>query len=136
MVVNFFAIRVGSLWTRPELATLWGYKAYQALARGVVTPAQDNKIILFVTQDKQASTTNYRDVLAGDKLEWEGPNDHYAESRMLAAKKQGETIHLFYRKRHHAPFEYKGELAIVSSNLRLKEPSEFVFKMLEGHQQS
>lgn len=133
MAVSFENITVGSSWTRPELAHLWGYKAYQALARGVVTPAGTKQIILFVTEEKQASATNYQDVLKEDILEWEGPNDHYAENRMVAAKLNGETIHLFHRQRHHTPFEYQGELAVLSVNSRKNAPSKFVFEILDEH---
>ena len=37
------------------LAALWGYKSYDAIRRGIVTPANSNIIILFVTEDKAAS---------------------------------------------------------------------------------
>ena len=53
MVVAFYSIAIGSEWNRPELAKLWGYKGFQAISKGVVTPAKDNKIILFITRDKQ-----------------------------------------------------------------------------------
>ncbi|MDP1742256.1 HNH endonuclease [Polaromonas sp.] len=136
MAVSFADIHVGSHWSRPALASLWGYRAYQALARGVVTPAGDNKIILFVTEEKQLSATSYKDVLNEDVLQWEGPNDHFAEERMLAAKSRGETIHLFHRPRHHMEFEYRGELAILSVKLKTNRPSQFVFEVLDEHRQS
>ena len=54
-----------------------GYTGYQALARGVVTSRGDNRIILFVTEDKQAFQEQYEDRLSGDTLQWEGPTDHF-----------------------------------------------------------
>ncbi len=136
MAVSFKNIPVGSSWTRPQLAELWGYKAYQALARGVVTPSRDTQIILFVTEEKQTSATNYKDILKEDILEWEGPNDHYAESRMLMAKESGETIHLFHRQKHHSPFLYKGPLGILSTTLKTNSPSKFVFEIIDQHRQA
>ena len=53
ITVSFSEIKIGQTYTRPKLAELWGYAGYQALARGVVTPKDDNKIILFVTEQKQ-----------------------------------------------------------------------------------
>lgn len=136
MPISFARISVGSFWSRPALAELWGYQAYQALARGVVTPANDNKIVLFVTEEKQASAINYRDVLREDVLEWEGPNDHFAEERMLRAKDAGEEIHLFHRARHHLEFEYRGELGIISVERRTDSPSKFSFEILDADRQS
>lgn len=136
MSISFTLIPVGSLWSRPRLAELWDYKAYQALARGVVTPAGDNKIILFVTEEKQASATGYRDILREDVLEWEGPNDHFGEERMLTAKSRGQEIHLFHRQRHHMDFEYRGELGVLSATRLTEKPSKFVFEILDAHRQS
>ena len=135
MSISFSNIPVGSQWSRPALATLWGYRAYQALARGVVTPAKDNKIILFVTEEKQASATNYKDILKEDLLQWEGPNDHFAEARMLAAKDSGDEIHLFHRPRHHMDFEYRGEIKAISCELKTTTPSRFVFEVLDPTRQ-
>lgn len=73
MPVTFDQIVVGETYSRPVLAELWGYSGYQALARGVVTPKNDNKIILFVTHEKQQSFEQYQDDLIGDVLTWEGP---------------------------------------------------------------
>ena len=131
MSISFSNIPVGSQWSRPALAALWGYRAYQALARGVVTPAKVNKIILFVTEEKQASATNYKDILKEDILQWEGPNDHFAEARMLAAKDGGDEIHLFHRPRHHMDFEYRGEIKAISCKLETATPSRFVFEVLD-----
>src|SRR3712207_3948142 len=89
MPVSFDTIVVGETYSRNELAELWGYASMHAIARGVVTPRDDNKIILFVTREKQASSEQYEDELSGGKLRWEGPNDHFAEDRMLAAAQTG-----------------------------------------------
>lgn len=136
MPVSFAQVPVGSTWSRPSLANLWGYKAYQALARGVVTPAGDNKIIVFVTEEKQVSATNYQDVLREDILEWEGPNDHFAEGRMLTAETRGEEIHLFHRRRHHMDFEYRGQLRVLSVTPNLDAPSKFCFEILDASRDS
>lgn len=135
MPISFSNIAVGSKWSRPALAALWGYRAYQALARGVVTPANDNKIVLFVTEEKQSSATNYKDILKEDVLQWEGPNDHFAEARMLTARLTGDEIHLFHRQRHHMDFEYRGEMKAISSELKTAAASRFVFEVLDPTRQ-
>ena len=97
MAVSFMRIAVGNSYSRQELAELWNYAGIEALQRGVVTPRDDNKIILFVTENKSTSATQYKDRLRQDVLEWEGPNDHFAEERIINAKQIGDEIHLFYR---------------------------------------
>jgi len=95
MPVSFAQVAVGNAYSRKELARLWGYASIHAIARGVVTPRGDNKIILFVTREKQESAEQYEDELAGNELRWEGPTDHFAEERMLASAQSGDELHLF-----------------------------------------
>lgn len=59
MILDFDQIQRGEKHSRPDLADIWGYESYHALARGVVTPADDHKIILFVTEEKQDFQTQY-----------------------------------------------------------------------------
>ncbi len=106
--VVFAGMPVGSRWVRRDLAQLWGYADGHGLMRGVVTPKQDNKIILFVTEKKAADRTQYRDMRSGDTLHWEGPTDHFAEGRMLAAPSNGDEIHVFYRVEQRDPFTILG----------------------------
>ena len=37
---------------------MWGYASFHAIARGVVTPKDDNKIVLFVTEEKTTMHSN------------------------------------------------------------------------------
>jgi putative restriction endonuclease len=83
----------------------------------VVTPRADNKIILFVTEEKQASLEQYSDRLVAPILHWEGPNDHFAEQRMVNAADSGDEIHLFYRRRHHSEFTYFGRISVGNYKL-------------------
>ena len=50
MPISFAKIAKGSNYSRQALAELWGYTSFHAIARGVVTPRNDNKIVLFVTE--------------------------------------------------------------------------------------
>jgi hypothetical protein len=131
MLLSFSNIRPGSSYSRQTLAKLWGYTSFHAIARGVVTPRNDNKIILFVTEEKQSSAEQYADRLSGDLLEWEGPTDHFAEKRMISAEVNGEEIHLFHRERHHTDFVYCGCLKLRSFVLNSNHPSRFIFELLK-----
>jgi hypothetical protein len=128
MAVSFDKLVLGDTYSRIELAKLWGYTGYQALARGVVTPRNDNKIILFVTREKQSFAEQYRDELRGDVLDWEGPTDHFAEDRMINARQSADEIHVFYRDRHHSDFVYEGEFEVISYERFADRPSRFRLK--------
>jgi len=125
MPVSFEDIRVGQTYSRPKLADLWGYLGYQALARGVVTPKDDNKIILFVTEDKQSFQVQYEDCLTGNILEWEGPTDHFAEERMINTLSTEDEIHVFHRDQHHKDFTYLGQATVINVEEEAGQPSKF-----------
>jgi putative restriction endonuclease len=120
----------GRLYTRPQLAELWGYESFHAISRGVVTPRESDVIILFVTREKQASLTQYQDFLNGDRLHWEGEKRHGSDDRIARAHENGEAIHLFYRDVHHTPFRYHGQVLLTRFTRRKTEPSNFVFQLV------
>jgi putative restriction endonuclease len=128
MNVSFDRIAVGNAYDRQELADLWGCAGTEALQRGVVTPRGDNKIILFVTENKHPDATQYRDRLVGNTLEWEGPNDHFAEDRMIGAPNSQDEIHVFYRTNPNEKFTYLGLLEIVNVDRQTDAPSRFTFR--------
>ena len=132
MPMTFSQIAVGKSYSRPVLSKLWGYSSFHALARGVVTPKSDNKIILFVTEEKQAAAEQYSDKLVGTVLDWEGPNDHFAEERMVRASVSGEEIHLFHRDRHHSDFVYLGKLTMLEMDARIGSPSRFKLQLQDA----
>ena len=129
MAVSFADIQRGHEYSRKSLAEQWGYASYHAIARGVVTPKDDNKVLLFVTEEKQESLEQYADRLEGRTLQWEGPNDHFAEQRMVNASSSGDEIHLFYRVRHHTDFTYMGRVTVSSYQLERDVPSQFTLQL-------
>lgn len=126
--VTFEDLALNARYSREYLADLWGYKGFQALCRGVVTPARHPYIILFVTREKQASARQYEDHLDGEHLYWEGPADHFAEGRIVDAAAQGDEIHLFYRDRHHSDFTYMGRIHLEEVTKSTDKFSKFVFR--------
>ena len=130
MPVSFKKLRVGASYSRNELAELWGYTSYHAIARGIVTPKDDDKIIIFITEIKQDSLRQYVDRLEDDILETEGPDDHFAEDRSALAESTGEEIHLLHRLVHHTDFTYKGRLKLLKLDRKAKAPSKFTYRVL------
>lgn len=129
MNVDFDQLERGGKYSRPELADIWGYESYHALARGVVTPADAHEIILFVTEEKQDFQTQYQDRLIGQHLMWEGPTDHFGEDRMLNAHRTDDEIHVFHRDKHHTDFTYLGQAEVVDYELHTDKPSAFVLRV-------
>lgn len=114
------------------LASLWGYQSWNALGRGIVTPANQKIIILFVTKEKQESLTQYEDHFDGDILHMEGETNHSHDERLVNAESSGDQIHLFFRDRHHSPFTYFGEVWLAHSTIHQDRPSRFVFSTIRS----
>lgn len=125
--LSFDALRVGDNYDRPFLARLWGYRDWHALGRGAVTPAKSNKIVLFITREKQRVQVQYEDHFDGDVLKIEGETNHGTDDRVIGAKAAGDEIHLFYRQAHHSPFTYYGEVHLRECQRHTDRPSRFVF---------
>lgn len=123
-------LQLGKLYSRTELAPLWGYAGVEAISRGVVTPAGAKYIILFVTRQKQQSLTQYNDFLSEDYLHWEGEKRHGSDRRIANAAAVGDEIHLFYRDIHHTPFRYFGQVLLLRFVEHAHKPSEFVFRVV------
>ncbi len=127
MSVSFENVKIGKEYTRPQLAELWGYKSYQALAKGIVTPAETPYIILFITEEKQPHLTQYQDSIDNNILSIEGEVGHTSDQRLIDAEQNLDKIHLFYRKRHHMPFIYYGRIHLLYYEINTAEPSRFNF---------
>jgi 5-methylcytosine-specific restriction enzyme A len=127
MPVSFANLEVGQEFERPELAEMWGYQGFQAIARGAVTPKDTNFIILFITKEKQEALTQYQDNFEDGVLEIEGETNHTADNRIVHADEKGDEIHLFYRERHHSPFVYHGQVYLTDFTLFTDKPSHFRF---------
>jgi len=123
-------LEIGKSYDRPILARLWGLAGFEAISRGVYTPAGQKLIILFVTREKQDCLTQYRDFLQDNVLFWEGEKGHGSDSRILQASQAGEEIHLFYRERHHSPFTYHGRTILLRCNRYTDRPSAFEFDVV------
>ena len=127
-MLDFSSLIVGSEYDRPYLAKLWGYEAYNAISRGVVTPKGERNIILFITREKQEHLTQYEDHIEQDILFWEGEEKHGSDQRIVT---RGDTIRVFFRERHHSPFIYEGRAALMAYRLFSDRPSKFTFHLVD-----
>jgi 5-methylcytosine-specific restriction protein A len=122
-MINVSALRPGQIYTRPQLATLWGYESWRAFGRGIFTPRDQRLIVLFVTRFKQVALEQYRDYFDGHLLHMEGERDDEPEAnaanrRLEESRASKDVVVLFYREVHHRPFVYYGQVW-----LREVEPS-------------
>ena len=129
MPVYFDDLQIGYEYDRPFLARHWGYKGFQGLSRGVVTPSNTHLIILFVTKNKQSSLQQYNDYIDDSLLFWDGEDKHGSDQRILYAKDSGDEIHLFYRENHHTPFIYLGQTYLLNYIENKTNPSRFIFQI-------
>lgn len=133
-MLNFSSIHIGKKYERPWLASLWGFRGFEAISRGVFCPKGGGQIILFVTRIKQESLEQYHDYISGEYLFWEGEKRHGNDKRIISSRESGEEIHLFYREIHHSPFEYKGLVRFIKTAFIPNRPTRFVFQL--AHDQS
>ena len=115
MGVAFKEIAVGSQWDRKELAELWGYQSFHAFGRGVFTPQNDNKIVLFVKEQKRDEDEQYEDRLDGNFLHWHGEKGHGSDQRIAHAHERGDEIHVFYRASHRRTARVKVFIDFVTA---------------------
>lgn len=132
MGIDLEKLIVGENYDRPYLAKLWGYKTWHAIARGIVTPKNKNKIILFVTKIKQPHLTQYTDYLKDNLLYMEGEINHANDDRIIKSTENDDEIFLFYREKHHTPFTFYGKVYLVSYTKRSSKPSSFIFALTEN----
>lgn len=129
-LVSFDDLKIGEFYGRVQLTQLWGYKGYQALSRGVITPTNTNIIVLFVTKDKQASLTQYNDYISDGFLYWDGEEKGANNQRIINSSFTNDEIHLFYRYKHHTDFNYLGIVELVSYIENKNSPFQFIFQIL------
>lgn len=126
--IDFSKIKVGGKYTREQLSALWGYRSQEAITRGVVTPAGESVVIVFITLEKRDDQVQYDDELRGRTLIMEGERGHGSDRR-LTASAGSDDVHLFCRSQGGTPFEYKGTMTLVHSEIRQEIPSLFVFAL-------
>ena len=129
MSISFENLNEGESYERPYLASLWGYKDWHAIGRGVVTPRNENKIVFFITKEKQDVLTQYVDKLEDGLLYIEGEIRHTTDNRIITSNESGDELYLFYREKHHSPFIYYGRIYLVSYEMNISKPSKFIFSI-------
>lgn len=132
--VDISKVVEGNTYTANDLASLWNYESYHGLAKGIVTIANDNKILLFVTRIKRKGAKPYVDEIKSGILYMQGQEKHGTDQRLsnnIDHKLQDE-FYLFYRDRYDLPFTYMGRSYIINAKINKNEPSEFEFLIVNS----
>ena len=104
------------------LAELWGYKSYDAIRRGIVTPAESNIIILFLTEGYNH--------LEGNQLKMCGETKHVHDSRIEGnINHPTDSIFLFYRADKRKKYTFFGEIKIKKADIQSEKASTFLFEV-------
>ena len=126
MNIDLEQLVVGQSYGRPTLARLWGYQDWHAIGKGIVKPSGTNKIILFITAEKQKTLQQYRDEFNGNSLTIDGQISHLTDQDLIDPSNE---THLFYRQTHHIDFIYYGIVFLIDYELKNSMvPNRFVYK--------
>ena len=90
-------LEVGHVYTRDQLRERFGIRDATINAE-IFQPRDHESIWLFVTEQKTADRTQYRDYLEGDMLQWEGQSAGRKDQLIIEHEQRGLEILLFYRK--------------------------------------
>jgi hypothetical protein len=104
-------LKPGAVYSRESLAEL--FDVHDAtLNTGVFRPKGYDSVWLFVTRDKTADRTQYKDLLDGDVLHWQGQTSGRTDAAIIEHAHRGLELLLFYRnwkyEHEHAGFRYEG----------------------------
>lgn len=123
----------GTVYTRDDLRSLFGITD-ATLNTGVFRPKGTSSVWLFITEEKTADRTQYRDRLDGETLYWQGQTSGRTDALVIDHQARGLELLVFFRKRKYehpgAGFRYLGPFVYVSHSGG--GPASFVLKRQPG----
>ena len=106
-----------AVYTRDDLRNLFEVTD-ATLNTGVFRPKGTASIWLFITEEKTADRTQYRDRLEGEILYWQGQTSGRTDELIINHQARGLELLVFFRKRKYqhpgAGFQYLGPFDYVS----------------------
>ncbi|MBZ9963739.1 HNH endonuclease [Mesorhizobium sp. BR1-1-2] len=122
-------LRVGNTYTRNQLREIFGI-VDATLNNGVFKPKDLGSVWLFVTEEKTADRTQYRDRIEGDLLYWQGQTSGRTDHLITGHRDLGLELLLFFRERKYefdgAGFRYFGPYEYVRHSG--SSPTNFVLR--------
>jgi putative restriction endonuclease len=121
----------GAIYTRDDLRALFRIRD-ATLNNGVFPFPPRNEIWLFVTETKPPDRTQYRDVLSGDRLRWQGQTAGRTDHLIIGHAEHGKRLLVFYRRHKYefagAGFRFEGEFAYERH--RNSRPTSFTLRRI------
>jgi hypothetical protein len=118
-----------AVYTRDNLRDLFGITD-ATLNTGVFRPKGAASVWLFMTEEKTADRTQYRDHLEGDTIYWQGQTSGRTDNLIVEHEARGLEVLVFFRKRKYehpgAGFRYLGPFVYV--NHSGDRPASFVLQ--------
>lgn len=100
------SLELENTYTTDHLAELLHAHPTSMRAKGVITKAGEDLLIIFITLHKRSDATPYQDHLDGTVLHWEGQlKNKYAEQYM---KDGTHEVFVFIREQPRTPYTYYG----------------------------
>jgi hypothetical protein len=109
-------LEIDAIYTRDDLRGLFGVTD-ATLNTGVFQPKGTSSVWLFITEEKTADRTQYRDRLDGDVLYWQGQTRGRTDPLIIQHAARGLELLVFMRNRKYehpgAGFRYLGPFTYV-----------------------
>lgn len=106
----------GAVYTREDLKARFGIQD-ATINTGVFRPKGHMSVWLFVTENKPTDRTQYKDLLDGDTLYWQGQTSGRTDRQIIDHRDRGLELVLFYRREKYehpgAGFTYVGNFEYV-----------------------
>jgi len=126
-------LTVGEVYNRQQVQALLNTKD-ATINTGVFRPKGYDSVLLFVTENTAPDADEYRNVLRGRTLEWDGQTSGRSDDWIVRHREHGWELLLFYRERKraypNAGFRYCGPLEYVSH--AGANPAHFTLRLLSA----
>ena len=116
----------GNIYTRDQLQRMFDTRD-ATIKTGVFQPSGHQSIWLFVNENSKQDSTQYKNLLQEDTLDWDGQYEGRTDQLIIEHEKRGLELLVFYRKRKRANgFRYEGQFRYVSHTS--SKPTHFVLQ--------
>ena len=123
----------GSIYTRNDLRHIFSIKD-ATLNNGVFKPSGYQSIWLFITEKKTNDKPQFKDLLEGDTLYWDGQSKGRTDKLIIEHAVNNLELLVFYRKQQNefpeAGFKYEGRFCYI--NHTGSQPAHFIFQRLDS----
>lgn len=117
------------IYTRDDLRNLFSITD-ATLNTGIFSPKGTSSVWLFITEEKTADRTPYRDQLQGDRLDWQGQMSSRKDALIINHQTRGLELLVFFRKKksEYPGFGFRYLGPFVYSSHTGNKPTNFVLQ--------